>query len=60
MWGFETLLGKRGVYMLLHKKRKKWYSMVKALNLGTEMKIGVEREADASYVCRRTANHIYC
>jgi len=35
-WGFETLLGKRGVQYLVHYERKKWNSTVPAGNWETE------------------------
>ena len=32
VWGFETLLGKRGVHIMLHYERKKSHSVVPAGN----------------------------
>jgi hypothetical protein len=34
IWGIETLLVKRGVYILLHYGRNKWYSRVQAGDRG--------------------------
>jgi len=33
VWGFETLMGKRGVNIMLHYERKKSHSLVSAGNL---------------------------
>jgi hypothetical protein len=40
VWGFETLLGKRGVQIMLHYERKKSHSMVPAGNLETKRSEG--------------------
>jgi len=36
VWGLETLLGKRGVHIMLHYERKKSHSMFPAGNLETK------------------------
>jgi hypothetical protein len=49
-WGFETLLGKRGVQYMVHYERKKWNSTVPAENLGTKRSEG-DTERDRCLHC---------
>jgi hypothetical protein len=48
IWKSETLLGKRGIHILLHCKRKKegrkWYGMVQAGNLKNTKSVGGYRD----------------
>jgi hypothetical protein len=60
IWGFGTLLGKRGVNNVQYSERKNWRSIVPAGNLYNKRRGGgVRRESDASYARGRRVNIIY-